>query len=200
MKTKSVGMVAGLLALCMVVNADEKGKAQAVTPVDASDYKPFMVPVPEDKSGFTVKPPENGAWPMSPRPRAKPVEPLTWHLPRLNDIPLHYFNWQKPQSLHLRVFRQMPEWRFTDVPLGQLLSIVEKVHHSQIVICSAPQTLSQQQDVKISMTLKKGSMEESLDNLKVIGLAWRRLGDTYYVAWDENDLPTPQAAIMPSPD
>jgi hypothetical protein len=198
MRTKCVGMVAGVLGLCLVAHAEEPGAGPTVTPVDASDYKPFVVPVPKDESGFSVKPPP-GAWRMSPSPRTKSVEPATWHLPKLNGLPLYYFNWQLPQSSHVRLFREMSEWRFTDVPLSQLLTIVEKVHRYQVLICSAPQTLPQQQDVKISMMLKKGSMEESLDNLKVIGLVWRRLGDTYYVAWDENHLPTAQAAIMPSP-
>lgn len=199
MKTKCVGMVAGVLGLCLVAHAEEPGAGPTVTPVDASDYKPFVVPIPEDKSGFTVKPPP-GAWRMSPVPQRKDAEPPVWHLSKLNGVPLHYFNWQKRNSLHPQFFQQFPEWRFTDVPLSQLLSILESVHRSQIIVCSTPQTLPQQKDIKISMKLKKGSMEESLDNLQVVGLVWRRLGDTYYVAWDEKDLPTPQAAIMPSPD
>lgn len=220
MKTKCVGIVAGVLALCLVANADEKGKEPTVTPVDASDYKPFVVPLPKDESGFTVKPPPSGALPMS-RPRQS-INPKLWGLPALpapkssvikpsfvrpfdsisvpqiNSIPLLPEDGRSPQII--KGLQRLSEWQFRNMPLNQLLSFLDGAYNRRVVVCSSPDTSILQGDVKVSITLKKVTMEDSLEKLKGLGLLWRRLGDTYYVAWDEKDLPTPQAAIMPSPD
>ncbi len=220
MKTKCVGMVAGVLALCLVANADEKGKELKVTPVDASDYKPFVVPIPKDESGFSVKPPESGAvakvlpleklnpwlWgapaPSLPKSSGKNPSLLrpfdSTSVPRINSYPLFPEDGRTPQII--KGLQRLSEWQFRNMPLNQLLSFLDGAYNRRIVVCSSPDASILQGDVKVSITLKNVTMEDSLEKLKGLGLLWRRLGDTYYVAWDEKDLPTPQAAIMPSPD
>jgi len=189
MKAKSVWMVASLAALCAASHADEKKEEAATKPAAASDYAPFVIPVPEDKSGFATKPPEGGALKMFREPKREVPNALP---------PMNSPQWRRMmESQAMESMRTVPRWKLTEAPLSTVLSTIEKVHKVSIVACFSPEKLSE--DPKISMALQNKSVNHLLDSLEILGLVWRRMGDTYYVAWSENDLPPLQNAITPAP-
>ena len=192
MKTKIVLVGVALVACVWPVGADEKEDAKMPAPsaptvkpqisngaIDYSDFDSgFVQSLPKDKSDFTVKPPQGaviGKLVPQKLPGDKIIVPPQFALP----------------PVPLRQGAQIGDTILNRAKLGDVLSIFEKLYKVKIVLCFAPSR--DFENPEISMRLRGKTVDEMLDGLKILGLAWRKTGDTYFVAWSENDLPpTPQ--------
>ena len=137
----------------------------------------FSTLLPKDKSGFAVVPP-SGA--VIQNPALDSLGKPRW----------------KKQSPHSLLFGPGAH-DFKKAPLSLILWTVSNAHKVKIVACFTPEKM--REDPKVTMWLSGKTTNEKLDKLKILGLVWRNIGDTYYVAWDERDLPPVTPAIVPEP-
>jgi hypothetical protein len=201
-------LLAGVaLGLCVLpIAADEKDNVKTPPPPSLTfefpiygTYEPsgdssFVIPLPKDKSDFTVKPPpdaviENPA--LRQKSRDQRSSSPRFALPKMPQMKTTV---PPPQSL-VGVLRASPKWGLKDAALSNVLQTIAQVCNAKIVACFTPEKLTE--DPKITMRLDGKTADEKLNELKVLGLVWRKIGETYFVAWSENDLP-PLQSVAPT--
>lgn len=203
MNTKIVLAGAALVAFVLPINADEKGDARSPAPPvltfeipNLRMYGPlgdsaFVIPLPKDESDFTVKPPpgaviENPALKQKSRDKQSPPGLALPKMPPLRTtIP-------PPRAL-AEILRDSPKWGVNNAALSHVLQTIAQVYEIKIVTCFTPEKSAE--NPKITMRLVGKTANEKLDKLKILGLVWRKIGETYFVAWSENDLPPLQNAV-----
>lgn len=194
---KSFWMLASLALISVASEAAEKGKETSAKPVSDYNDSAFVVPLPNDSSHFTVKPPLGGVI-LNPPLNRPPIFPPRIQVPSSEVPPPEIMPWSSqintrnsPEFHYFQswefALKAADQWKLRSAPLSKVLSQIKRTHNVQILMCFPPEKTFD--DARISMILKGKTVEGKLNSLAVIGLVWRKIDAVYYVAWDEKELP-----------